>query len=259
MKKEKLEETEIKNIEKPNELLSDKDFEKILLKYNFADLYAFVIREKTILNPENLKINELKVNIFKKDSNYLELTNFLKWKMSRWCIEKDLDAIRYLKDWKIIILSSISKNWKDLIPRIAIAFKDGKISEIRWIEDDQNVDPFILYELELKLKELWDDSFDETLYDVRFLNTLYNRFKISNLKWSNFHLTGEELCKLNEIEPYCIRYFWDTKTSNDPRVKEILKGRHTQNDIISIQDQIDYDNYYEIKEDENEFSFNWSI
>ena len=219
-------------LEKPNESVYYKDFEKIIKKESFAELYSFAVKEANKGNIDNLKNIKWKWKKYDKWSDHLELVNDIKWKNTWWCTVWESTAKSQLEKWDFHIYFSEDKNGDNTIPRIAIRMEWNNISEIRGIDDNQNFDPNIWHKLKEKISDFWNEwkKYEKKVDDMELLESIYERFeKIENS--SELNLETNELEKLYWVNWKNIEGFGYSK---DPRLEKILSIRNRKKDLVRI-------------------------
>ncbi len=210
--------------------------DRILASSNFGKYYAYAI-DKVIPTGDNS--NEL-LNTegewvkWKQGSDYGQLVDSLRGMGTGWCTANDVVARKQLESGDFHIYYTKDKEGQLTMPRIAIRMKGGHIAEIRGIDNDQNIDPYILGVLDEKLEEFGEEGelYKEKVSDMRLLTSISD--KVDNGE----PLSIEELRFLYEIDRQIIGFGY----VKDPRIFEIIERRNIREDLSLIfgcrEDQI---------------------
>jgi len=205
------------------------EFQKILESENFNKLYSFALEyTKSLLLPEErLPITKGEWKVFKKRSNPGELVKALQGYNTGWCIASEATARSYLARSDILIFFSEDKDGKPTIPRCAIVTDGSRISEVRGIAKNQNLDQYIAPVVEEKLKELpGGEQWQKRTEQMKKLAEIY----LKHLQEEE--LTKEDLRFIYEIDEK-IKGFGYQK---DSRIKEIIEKRDIRKDLAKVFD-----------------------
>ncbi|MFZ2976006.1 MAG: hypothetical protein WA055_05275 [Candidatus Moraniibacteriota bacterium] len=200
-----------------------KEFEKFLQGENFAKLYAWAIEKVTPASKELLANTEGEWKKYEQGSNHLPLVESLQGHGTGWCTAGESTAKAQLKNGDFYVYYSYDENKKPTIPRVAIRMQKGKISEVRGIAHEQNLDPYVNDIVKEKLTEFPDGKeYEKKTENMKQLTEIEKKTK------SNQKLTKEELVFLYEIDNKIQGFGYD----RDPRIKEIQEQRkpHIQKD-----------------------------
>jgi len=140
-----------------------------------------------------------------------------------WCIAGETTAQHYLSRGDFYIYYSYDQQGKPTIPRSAIHFTDNKISEVRGIAADQNLDPYINNVVDEKLEEFPNK---EEYQDMKRLTEIDNRYQKAK------NLTKEDLKFLYEVGKPIKGFGW----KKDPRIGKILEKRNIKKDLSLVFD-----------------------
>lgn len=106
------------------------------------------------------------------------MTESLQGKGTGWCIAAESAAKTYLKNKDFYIYYSKDKHGKPTIPRAGIETEGEKISTIRGIAKEQNLDPYIVDVIEKKLDEFPDkEKYKKKTADMKLLTQIDNKQK----------------------------------------------------------------------------------
>jgi hypothetical protein len=213
-------------IKKPNEWADEEKFKKVLNDEGFWNIYSFALQEMTKTYWNILENINWEWKKYYRWTNHIPLVESLRWKATGWCTTGEKTAKKQLNGGDFYVYYSQDKNWRNTIPRLGIRMKNGEIAEIRWIAENQNMDPYIQSVLEEKLKEFWSEweKYKKKVSDMNKLTEIYNN--------PTRELSREDLVFLYEID-YEISWFWYKK---DPRIWEIHQKRNFEKDLLRIFD-----------------------
>ena len=208
-----------------------KEFEERLKSKNFRTLYGFALDyvKSLVLPKERLPIIQGEWRVFKKGSDPSKLVEAIKNFPTGWCISAMGTAASYLEVSDIHIYFSYDKDDDPTIPRAVIVYNHGvgRITEIRGIAENQNLDQYIHPIVEEKLRSgeiSGSEDYFETIEDQRKLAEIY----IKHL--NNKELTEEDLRFVYEIDKKIKSFGY----SRDPRIEEILRRRNKKKDLSFV-------------------------
>lgn len=209
-------------------LISDEAFQKILTRWNFADLYAFAIEYVTQDYSELWKETRGEWRIYCKGEEN-KLTWDLQWYGTGWCTAGIWTAKTQLQAGDFYVYYSFNDLWVPKIPRLAIRMEGWNIREVRWVDRDQNADPNIWSILEKKMDDFWEEGlvYKKKSQDMRRMTELYKRHQ----EW-NTNFSKDELRFLYEIDSKILTFALESDW--DIRIDEILQGRNRKEDLIYI-------------------------
>ena len=212
------------NIHAPNEkkAVSDEEFQGILSTENFAKYYSFNI-EHSVSYRELWPITEGEWVVYTKGEAD-KLTEAIQGKGTGWCTAGISTSEEQLKQGDFHVYFSNNALGESTIPRLAIRMKNEQIAELRGVDNNQNLDPYITPILEAKLPEFGDEGgkYQKRVLDMKRLTLIDNHAKAGGI------LTGEDLKFLYQIEDKITSF---RQGGSDPRIKEILEGRNWKEDI----------------------------
>lgn len=162
---------------------------------------------------------------YEKGSSADELVESLKGKNTGWCTAGHSTATSQLQGGDFYVYYSKDELGEISNPRLAIRMEDNKISEIRGIAANQNVDEYIAGTdiLENKLKEFGEEGelYKKRSIDMKILTGIEKKHKDGD------KLSKEDLRFLYEIDEKIEGFGFE----RDPRIEEIINSRDTKKDI----------------------------
>lgn len=197
------------------EHLKNKDFRML---YGWGQEYIPPISE------EEMKTTEGEWVTYKQGSEPEALTRTLQGKGSGWCIAGEQLAQTYLSQGNLRVYYSKDREGNSTIPRVVIVQKGTRVTEVRGIEWEENVDKYIKESNIIgdKLKKIpGGEEFFEIDADTKRLTA------IDRKTTAGIELDGGELAFLYETEKP-IKYFGYKK---DPRITELRSKRHAEEDM----------------------------
>lgn len=213
----------IKYIEE-NEIL-EKDLENIITTGNFFNLYIVLLTKFKEKIYEKKDLNGVWIK-YERGDNYQKLYNSLKGYITGWCTACEYTCKLQIREGSFYIYYTYDLDGEPKIPRIAIRLSsDNKITEIRGIANEQNLESFLEFVLEEKLKEFpASEIYKEKIADQKKLTYIYEKYK------NNIHLTKEDLEFLYETKRIIYKFGY----KHDPRKEEILESRDVKKDLSYI-------------------------
>ena len=197
-------------------------FEQLLKDENFAKLYAFAIERVTPTEGKLLETTAGEWIKYPRNSDHMPLVESLQSHGTGWCTAGESTAEAQLKGGDFYVYYSLDEQGKPRIPRAAIRMQGDAIAEVRGIADDQNLDPYIGDVVQKKMKDFPDGkAYEKKAADMKRLTVIEKKTK------ANETLTKEELALLYEIEAPIQGFGYE----KDPRIKEIIAGRNTREDL----------------------------
>lgn len=220
---------------------------------NFSKLYGIAIEEFRPISEELLKITEGEWRTFPQGTDSELLVQTLKNHGTGWCIRGKSTAKRYLDTNDLEVFYSNDEEGNPTVPRVVIVSSKGRIFEVRGIEKQENLDPYIGEVVHEKLRTLPDGkSFQKKEDDMRRLTEISKKHKQNQL------LTKEDLLFFYEIDSTIEGFGYQ----RDPRIKEIRSRRNVQEDMLVIfectLDQIAHEPN-EINENTKAYIGEWNI
>ncbi len=133
-----------------------------------------------------------------------------------WCVTTAITASAELANGEIHVFYSLDKNGEPMIPRAAIRTVKGRMVEVSGLSKYQNLDPYILDEVEKKLSTFGEEGKkfgEKRIRDTRILNTIVAKSEKREA------LTNDEIAFLNK--PSNEIYGFGNRL--DPRFQEMRK------------------------------------
>ena len=157
-------------IDKVKTLIKTNDQELIddaITSESFARLYAyyFSMQREEILKRSKTTNGEW--IHYEGVSDRIRLRSDIIGKGTLWCIENRKDAKEILENGVIDIYYSYDEEKKPTIPRLAIVSSDKNIKEVRGVEHNQNIEPFMEDILERKLLSFFGYAKDERIEKLK--------------------------------------------------------------------------------------------
>lgn len=199
-------------------------FLKDLEVKNFRSLYGWGQEYIPPISEEEMKTTEGQWITYAQGSEAKTLSRTLQGKGSGWCIAGENVARDYLLNRSLFIYYTRDREDNFTIPRVVIVSQANRVTEIRGIEWEENVDRHIKETniISDKLKELpGGEQFFETDADTKRLTAIDRKIT------SGMQLDGDELTFLYEIDRP-INYFGYKK---DPRIEELRSQRNSEEDM----------------------------
>lgn len=194
---------------------------------NFAKLYAWYIERTAMIRKELLEITTGEWIRFPKGSDPSTLVNAIKDYATGWCIAGVDTAAVSLGKEDIVIYFSHDEKLDTVVPRVAIGERDGEITQVGGIEQNQALDIHIA-----PVVEQWLDGhknggvYKQKIADMKRLTAI--QAKISTRK----KLDAADLTFLYEVDrPIQSFGLFDDP---DPRIERILRRRNAEKDMLTI-------------------------
>src|SRR3989344_4956196 len=205
-----------------------KQFLESLGRKNFSKLYALAVEEFKPIAEELLKITEGQWRTYPRGSDSKLLVESIAPYDTGWCLRGESMAERYLARDKneLQVFYSLDKEGKPTVPRVVTVVNTNKqLTEVRGVAQEENLDPYIGFVVEAKLKEFPDgESYKKKSADMKMLTAIEQKVKQKQ------ELTKDDLILLYEING-TIEGFGYQK---DPRIAELREGRNTDEDMLVI-------------------------
>lgn len=198
-----------------------------LAKKDFRMLYGWGQEYIPPISEEEMKTTEGEWVTYKQGSESEALTRTLQGKGSGWCIAGEQLAQTYLSQGNLRVYYSKDREGNSTIPRVVIVQKGNRVTEVRGIEWEENVDKYIKESNIIgdKLKEIpGGEEFFEIDADTKRLTA------IDRKTTAGIELDGGELAFLYETEKP-IKYFGYKK---DPRITELRSHRNSEEDMLVV-------------------------
>lgn len=195
-----------------------------LEKKDFRSLYGWGQEYFPPISKEEMQTTKGQWITYSQGSKSEALSRSLQGKGSGWCIAGENLAQEYLKNGNLFVYYTRDKEDKFTIPRVIIVSQGNRVTEVRGIEWEQNVDDHIKGTNIIvdKLKEIpGGKHFFETDADTKQL-TIIDRKITSGMQLDRYELTF-----LYELDRP-IKYFGNKK---DPRIKELRSQRNQEEDL----------------------------
>lgn len=201
------------------------EFMQGLNRENFAKLYAWANEQIRPISEHLMLVTEGKWVRYKKRSNHRLLVGAIRGKGTGWCTAGESFAKSQLKNGDFYVYYSNDDDGNPVNPRIAIRMEGSKIAEVRGIASNQNLDPYVLDVLAVKLDEFPDkNKYLKKEKDMKRLTEIDKKAKNGEI------LDGDDLRFLYEVDSYIQGFGNDF----DPRIEELKKGRNVDEDLLTI-------------------------
>lgn len=203
------------------------EFQKLLQSENFAKLYAFAIDKVTPASEEALADTRGEWVKYPQNSDHVQLVTSLQGHGTGWCTAGESTAQAQLQNGDFYVYYSLDNDNKPTIPRCAIRMQGNKISEVRGVAPEQNLDPYINDVVAKKLEEFPDGKeYQKKSFDMKRLTAIEYKTIAGQ------ELTSEDLTFLYEINSPIEGFGYE----KDPRIEEILKQRNPKEDMPTVFD-----------------------
>ena len=202
-------------------------FLKDLEKKDFRSLYGWGQEYIPPISEGEMHTTEGRWITYAQGSEATALTKTLQGKGSGWCIVGENVAKDYLRNGDLSIYYTRDMQGNSTIPRVVVVSQGSRVTEVRGIEWEENVDGYIKETNIIgdKLKELpGGEQFFETDADTKRLTA------IDCKQTSGTALNKDELTFLYELDR-SIKYFGYRK---DPRITELRFARNADEDITIV-------------------------
>ena len=204
------------------------EFLGYLATKNFKSLYGWAQENIPPISKEEMQITNGEWVTYPQGSDPKKLTATLQGKGSGWCIAgENIARTSYLGVGNLFVYYTRDRDGNNTIPRVVIVEKGNRVTEVRGIEWEENIDRYIK-ETNIvadKLKALpGGKAFESTDKDTKQLTAIDRKIT------ANQQLNGNELAFLYELDRP-IKYFGIKK---DPRIAELRKKRDPAEDMLVI-------------------------
>lgn len=228
---------------------------------DFAKLYAFAqVETEGSLDRRSLEGEWVK---YDQGSDYTELENALRGKGTGWCTAEG-SAKGQLENGDFYVYYTKNEDGVATEPRVAIRMEQGKIGEIRGVDDQQELEPKLVDIAKEKYHDMpGAEKYEQADHDMRLMTEIYNKsFKVDKeteeKTYLNPDLSKEELMFLYEIDRTIQSFGYDP----DPRIKEVREKRNADQDMLVIfectPEQIAHDTT-EVNENTKAYIGTWNI
>jgi len=214
------------------------ELQRALDAQDFAKLYAFAIESVTPA-PEGILHNTKGRWVkYEKGSDHMQLVQALQGHGTGWCTAGENVAKSQLSRGDFYVYYSQDEDGEDTIPRSAIRMEGDEIAEVRGIDQDQNLDPYIGEVVQEKMHEFPDGKeYEKKAGDMKRVTEIHNKsFRVETDKqdpeekskiYLNPELSAEDLKFIYEIDSKIEGFGYDS----DPRVKELRDARDPEADM----------------------------
>jgi len=217
----------VKTHEKKEPVKGDEDFQKLLQKANFADLYAHAIEKITPASKEQKETIEGEWRTFEQGSDATPLYTSLQGHGTGWCTAGEETAKAQLTAGDFHVFYSKDQKGGFTVPRIAIRMQEDQIAEVRGIDKAQELESKLIETAEKRMKSLnGREAFVKKSSDMKKLT------EIERKTGAGQDLTKEELRFLYELDNN-IEGFGHRR---DPRIEEIRSKHRKRADFAVIFD-----------------------
>ncbi len=212
-------------VQTPEGELVTKEKAASFAKLSFAKQYVEGIKQAGEITPEMRKEIEGKWVRYEKGTDPTALWASLQNKGTAWCTKGFATAETQLQNGDFYIYYTLDRQGKPMIPRIAIRMQEGKIGEVRGVEDNQqNLEGNMVEIAEQKMAELpGAERYKKTSADMKWLTAIEKKSKIGQ------ELNKDELVFLYEIDSKIEGFGYSY--SRDSRIVELLAQRNPEEDM----------------------------
>ena len=201
--------------------LDDEEYKKLLDTESFSNLYTQFLIELPQYSKEGLKETRGEWVKYNQGSSPDELVASLDGYPLEWCTANPDTAKSHLQGGDFYTYYSLNNTGEAKIPRVAIRMEGNKISEVRGIAPDQNMDPYIGDVVKEKMDEFPDgEKYKKKSEDMKRMTELEEKEE----------LTKDDLRFLYQIDAK-IEGFGH---GDDPRIEELLEGRDKRADLSLV-------------------------
>ena len=212
----------------------NRKFEKMLERENFGELYAYAMEQAESVRKFDLKVTSGRWVQYHRSEDYMKLVSSLKGFGTGWCLIGSETSKSWLSEEDFHVYYSEDRNGNPVVPRLAIRMGKNRITEVRGIGYEQNIDPYMSEITEKKLQELDDGTpYLKRAKDMKRLTVIDNKMN------SGVEFSREDLIFLYEIEDSIEGLGYQ----RDPRIEEI---RNKRKDFLKQ----DYARIYQVSEKE---------
>jgi len=233
-----------RKLDNTSSVLSDEKFKQFINNGNFAQLYGQFLAENPSISIERLQETRGEWVKYQQGSDATDLYQSLQGHTLEWCTAGDLGTAQdQVYGGDFYVYYSFDASDQPIIPRIAIRMEDDEIAEIRGIERDQHLDPYIGEVLESKIQD--ESAFPNSreymqgTVDMKQVTAIeakmgarYNDLEAKFLGYDtpNVELTTEELRFILQLDNKIVSLGY----GEDPRIEQIKRGRDMINDLNYI-------------------------
>ena len=224
-----------RSIDNTSKVLSDQKFAQMLSEGSFAKIYGQFLAENPSITTERLKETRGEWVRYEHGSDATELYDSLQGHTLEWCTAGAITTAQsQLDGGDFYVYYSLDASGQPTIPRIAIRKKYDQIAEIRGIEHNQHLDPYIGEVLEGQLKNEQEfpnaEEYMQGAEDMKLVTAIerkmgarYNDLEAEFLGYDNQHaeLSKEELEFIYELDRKIVSLGY----RNDPRIEQIKQNR----------------------------------
>lgn len=205
-----------------------RSFLDFLNKKNFAKLYAVAVEEFKPIPDELLKVTDGKWVKYPRGSDHQLLVQAISAYGTGWCLRGEAMAERYLaRDQNDLhIYFSHDKTGEPTVPRAVMVINAAnKITEVRGVAPEENLDPYIGGVVQQKLGEFPDGTaYEKKAGDMKCLTAIEKKAKQKQA------FNKEDLIFLYEMDASIEGFGYQ----RDPRIKELRSQRNPQVDMLVI-------------------------
>ena len=208
------------------------ELQRLVKGGNFGKIYAAVRKELSATSQAaDFTITEGQWVKYAKGSAPDALVQSLACKNTGWCTAGTATAREQLRGGDFHVYYSNDALGRPLQPRIAVRMEGSRISEVRGVAPQQNLDPQIAGVLESKLADFGEEGalYQRASADMKVLSEIERRSRAGT------ELTHEELRFLYQLDRRIVGFGYGT----DPRIDEILKGRSGVQDLNRVFEKVE--------------------
>lgn len=211
----------------------ERELTKRLDTKSFSDLYAFAqVETAGNLDRESLVGEWVK---YEQGSDCKPLEKSLHGKGTGWCTAEG-SASDQLEQGDFFVFYTNNKNGKATEPRIAIRMEEGRIAEVRGVNQGQEVEPELLETAEQFYTNLpGAGKYKKASADMRSMTDIYSKsFLVDKVSKEKVALDPifdqQELRFLYEVDFLIDGFGYD----RDPRIDEVRQSRNQDKDLVAI-------------------------
>jgi len=233
-----------RSIDNTSTVLSDQAFAQMLSDGSFARIYAQFLSENPSITTERLKETRGEWVKYEHGSDASTLFESLQGHTLEWCTAGSISTAQsQVDDGDFYVYYSLDASGQPTIPRIAIRMENGIIAEIRGIEHDQHLDPYVGEVLQGKLKDQHSfpnaEEYMQGAEDMKLVTSIerklgarYNDIEAKFLGYDtpDAPLTPEELRFIYELDREIVSLGY----GRDPRIDQVLKSRDLIADMSKV-------------------------
>jgi|TARA_Y100000310_G_scaffold260903_1_gene270034 hypothetical protein len=212
----------------PEEQIITKEKAQKFAQMTFAKQYAEGMSQAGEITPEMREETNGKWMKYQKGTDPTALWASLQNKGTAWCTKGFATAQTQMEGGDFYVYSTLDRQGKPTVPRIAIRMQGKNIGEVRGVADgDQNLEGNMTEIAEEKMAELpGAEKYKKASSDMKQLTAIEKRVNQGE------QLTKDDLIFLYEIDQSIEGFGYQ----RDPRIEEIRKTRNPKEDAPVVLD-----------------------